>query len=195
MKNTYQKIKQTARKHVFPAVIAGTLAYSTTSCKEDLSYLPLDQKFQTELVTKNKRTIDSLIQLGNENAKNAKTKAIEMSKDNRVSIKEMEGVLSKYNKAEKEYNLANKKAKTLNFQDFEKQNLSKRDKKLYDKISTTLTGMDFGKAEIQKDYEKQRLNVKVENPETELETGIVLGGIGLGLLLLTAISKILWKSK
>ena len=97
MKNTYQKIKQTARKHVFPAVIAGTLAYSTTSCKEDLSYLPLDQKFQTELVTKNKRTIDSLIQLGNENAKNAKTKAIEMSKDNRVSIKEMEGVLSKYN--------------------------------------------------------------------------------------------------
>lgn len=183
MKTIYKTIKQTARKYALPALIAGSMTLGSCS-NEDASYLPIDQEFQTELVAKNKRTIDSLIQLGDENVKNARTEAIEMSKDNYISINEMQDVLSQYDSAENKYEQANEKTKTLNFQEFEEKSLFKKDQKLYDRISRTINGFDLGKPEIQKDYEKQGLDVEVENHSSNTEEWL---GIGMAVFTLLGV--------
>ncbi len=169
MKNIYQKIKQTARRYAFPAIVAGSMALG--SCSNNDDYLPIDNKIQDKLKTEQTAYLDSV---SNEAEKNLELAAESFNKgieDKVYDLKEMKETLSLYNKADSLYSVGKDFVKEIGV-DYE--TMPKDAKKMKKSISRTLNSVDFGKANLENKLNEREYVVAVENPSTNREERIIL---------------------
>jgi len=184
MKNIYQTIKQTSRNYVLSTVLAGSLTLgSCTNVQKDTTYLPIDKETKTELQAEKRNTIGSLIKEGDNYINLANKQVIDMPKDKYVSIEEIKNALNSFNEAQDYYKKANKQIKEFKFSaHYNQKNFSQQDKKTRRTLNRIINGIDFEKPELQKIYERQGMDVKVENrtttPEGLIKTSLYYLGIG-----------------
>lgn len=181
MRNTYQRIKQTAGKYALPAIIAGSLALGACS-GEDPNLLPIDPTAKEIVLEKQKKYLDSLLTKANNYVYSAKEIFNEGIKLGELNEERMKNTLKVYEKADELYSIVRENAKVNSLERYMNKDFSCADKKLMGRHSQVLWGLDFGVAELEKDLQKEGINVKVYNPLSGSENLLMLGGVITALL-------------
>ena len=184
MKKIYQTIKQTAKKYALPAIMAGSMALGSCSNNED--YLPVSKEIsdklkteQTKLKTEQSAYLDFLSVEAEKTLELAAESFNKGIEDKVYTIKEMKETLAHYNKADSLYGVEKDFAKNI---DGECISMPKGARKIEKSLAMTLNTIDFGKANLEKRLDNAGYKVKVENPITNMELGLILFGVIFGIV-------------
>jgi hypothetical protein len=194
--NLYQKIRETAKGYVLPVILTGSLALG--SCNS--SHIPvssdakkINMYAKKEMYDTKINEMDSLINIANSHVMESRKILDDGIKAKNIDSSMLENMLKNYKQASQKYSEVNDSAsKFFTYSFFSKNTagwkyahvkLSPEDSKLKRRCNKVLHFIDIGKAELQKDLEKQGLEVKVYNPSKPEED---FGWIFYGALMLTA---------
>jgi hypothetical protein len=175
--NLYKKIRETAKGYVLPAVLAGGLALGSCNSSQlpvsgDATKINISEK--KEMYEAKIKEMDSLIDIANSYVLESRNILNDGIKAKNIDSSMLENMLKNYRQASQKYSEVNDVAsKFFTYSFFSKNTagwkythakLSTEDSKLKRRCNKVLHFIDNGKAELQKDLEKQGLEVKVYNP-------------------------------